>query len=219
MGRLDDREIRTPAGTKRIMVLCPFIYMYLSPTLPSVNMNLEEVSSVHWIPLSLFTNENTALWKPVTFPIARHIIPFNVMNSPYKKWIEKVLEFVAGDYSYYGIVVPGAQPEDFPIWGLTLGMTSDILTIFSEIPILSTKLAIKGRPCYTVMDIDYLVTLFTLGNRSLNAFVHGGRSPLGFGVHQAVTFAVMTSVVGKVWLGYNSLLYSKRIFTWIRSML
>lgn len=51
VGNLPERVVSTNLGRVPIMVLCPFVFLYMTPGREEMEMQPAEVASVHWVPL------------------------------------------------------------------------------------------------------------------------------------------------------------------------
>ncbi|KAI9088739.1 NUDIX hydrolase domain-like protein [Phlyctochytrium arcticum] len=123
LGALDEREVKPPASGKPIMVLCPFVYLQLTPATPPLTLTPEEIASIHWIPLSFFlaAARNSRRWRPITFPIARHLLPARLFltgsgtrvipHTWLRVGLEKPLFWIFGSYSYKGLLLPSSVGE------------------------------------------------------------------------------------------------------------
>ncbi|KDN42628.1 hypothetical protein K437DRAFT_263741 [Tilletiaria anomala UBC 951] len=164
VGQLDDREITTSLGKRLLMVLSPFLFIQVSPFSPHPDLQPTEVASAHWIPLSLLYTP-TPNWGITSVDIANRLAP----KSPAVRW---VLRTLVGKMDFRCILLPndpvaealdstegspieieplssrhpalidGEKPQ-LRLWGLTLGMTLDVLahmsTRDSEPPVQSGR--------------------------------------------------------------------------------
>ena len=55
IGQLDDREVTSSLGKRLLMILSPFVFLQTTPQTPVMELEPDEVQSVHWIPLNLLT--------------------------------------------------------------------------------------------------------------------------------------------------------------------
>ncbi|KAI8055698.1 hypothetical protein BDF22DRAFT_599948, partial [Syncephalis plumigaleata] len=46
LGALDEREVTTRFGRRLLLILCPFVYLQLTPTTPESTISLGEVASL-----------------------------------------------------------------------------------------------------------------------------------------------------------------------------
>lgn len=170
----------------RLMVLCPFIYVYTSGDSPSLKPQPTEVASIHWISLrallssSLRTHESVDVSDrfakqggPLLRIICRSII--GRMKFP-------AIHLVPTE-SVYSSFVPGFIPEDkkklhqlwnksassgdpnpLLMWGLTLGVLGDLLDRLP--PYNATKLWIY--PTFTTPDLRLIAMALTYQVRKRN---------------------------------------------------
>ncbi|KAJ3166319.1 hypothetical protein HDU88_003543 [Geranomyces variabilis] len=128
LGALDDRNVTPAASTKPVLILSPYVYLQLVPVTPPLILLPEEIASIHWIPLSFFlaAARNPSRWRPITFPIARHLLSPSIYSraiaptSPSRitSWrrafhigLEKSVSAMFGKYRYFGVLLPTAAGE------------------------------------------------------------------------------------------------------------
>lgn len=154
VGKLDDREITTSLGKRLLMVLSPYVFVQTSPFSPIPDLQPSEVASAHWIPLSLLYTP-LPKWGVTSVDIASRLAP----KSPAVRWSLRAL---VGKMDFRCILLPNrpvaiaetdeddgmesltirsatydADEQDRPdlkLWGLTLGMTLDMLAQMSTMP-------------------------------------------------------------------------------------
>jgi 8-oxo-dGTP pyrophosphatase MutT (NUDIX family) len=154
VGKLDDREITTSLGKRLLMVLSPYVFVQTSPFSPIPDLQPSEVASAHWIPLSLLYTPKPK-WGVTSVDIASRLAP----KSPAVRWSLRAL---VGKMDFRCILLPNrpvavaetdeddglesltvrsatyeADEHDRPdlkLWGLTLGMTLDMLAQMSTMP-------------------------------------------------------------------------------------
>ncbi|KAJ3300393.1 hypothetical protein HDV03_002209, partial [Kappamyces sp. JEL0829] len=118
-----------PVTQKPIMVLCSFVYLCFEPLQPLL-LNEGEIHSVYWVPISHLVSTSVP-WRPVYFdtwlPPVRPSLRYYIALLPFSA------------RNLYGIdiddrflhCIPGSEKRQvvrqFPLWGLTLWMTSDFL--------------------------------------------------------------------------------------------
>ncbi|GAA5933543.1 uncharacterized protein JCM15063_001343 [Sporobolomyces koalae] len=132
VGQLDDREITSSLGKRLLMILSPFVFLHTSPHAPMPELQETEVASAHWIPLELL-HAPAARYGTVDIDIATRLAPKN-------KVARAALKMLVGQMSFKCILLPNdpitlerrlslsdKQP-DLRLWGLTLGMTLDLLS-------------------------------------------------------------------------------------------
>ncbi|KAK4683727.1 hypothetical protein P7C73_g6503, partial [Tremellales sp. Uapishka_1] len=151
VGRLDEREITTSLGKRLLMILSPFVFLQTSPFTPQPELQASEVSSVHWIPLSSLTPPFSATqWSHIEIDISTRLSPRNKLA----RW---ALRRLVGKMQFGCVLLPDEPDyvaegfdvndefEDPPeggsgswwnhdegkrmlrLWGLTLGMSLDLL--------------------------------------------------------------------------------------------
>ncbi|KAI9462341.1 hypothetical protein BJY52DRAFT_1203172 [Lactarius psammicola] len=152
VGQLDDREITTSLGKRLLMILSPFVFLQLTPTETPTEPVPE--TSLHWVPLNSLYPERTD--TPASFrPLMRVLVgtmqfPALVLSNAHppipgsldEKISRRPLAAEAGvlnpalhpaSASLYPYV-KSAEPQDLKLWGLSLGMTLDLLSYMSPSP-------------------------------------------------------------------------------------
>ncbi|GAA5987533.1 hypothetical protein JCM10908_001995 [Rhodotorula pacifica] len=147
IGQLDDREITTSLGKRLLMILSPFVFLHVSPHAPIPELQETEVASAHWIPLELL-HAPAAKYGHVPIDIATRLAPRNRFARTALRLLVGKMDFkcillpndpIASSYATKPLV-DGTAPE-LKLWGLTLGMTLDLLshmTLASSLEDLST---------------------------------------------------------------------------------
>ncbi|GAA6028596.1 hypothetical protein JCM8097_007302 [Rhodosporidiobolus ruineniae] len=154
IGQLDDREITTSLGKRLLMILSPFIFLHTSPYAPMPELQESEVASAYWIPLELL-HPPGAKYGSVEIDIATRLAPRN-------KTARGLLQLLMGKMDFRCILLPndpvatgapvpsGTTLPDIRLWGLTLGMTLDVLShmnLAAASPDLSTyPYGVSSRP-------------------------------------------------------------------------
>ncbi|WVQ76352.1 hypothetical protein IAR50_006017 [Cryptococcus sp. DSM 104548] len=150
VGRLDEREVTTSLGKRLLMILSPFVFLQTSPFSPAPELQASEISSIHWIPLSLlvppFAEDR---WAKIDIDISSRL-------SPRNKLVRWCLRNLIGKMKFGCLLLPddpAAIAKDFDrtefdesvegsgswtnsrdgsqvlrLWGLTLGMTLDLIS-------------------------------------------------------------------------------------------
>ncbi|CAO3643720.1 unnamed protein product [Cunninghamella blakesleeana] len=158
LGRLDDREIISTYNKKLLMILVPFVYLQIVPHTPKMELQTDEVASVEWVPLSFFLN-----------PIhPNHSVQMMETLTPRltNGWRRKVAQILLGTITFPAIDLP-LQPlphldnndgpkRRFRLWGLTLGMTRDILQLTNQ-PNLPFISLVTTSPSYSRKDIGWSI--------------------------------------------------------------
>ncbi|CAD6567565.1 MAG: hypothetical protein CYPHOPRED_001800 [Cyphobasidiales sp. Tagirdzhanova-0007] len=142
IGPLDDREITTSLGKRLLMVLSPYVFLHTSPDPLVPDIQASEVASAHWVPLTCLLAPHIR-WGNVCIDITSRI-------TPRSRAIRKVLALLTGNMHFKCILLPndpitspeGSSPRLDPVgivserpplslWGLTLGMSLDLLSHMS----------------------------------------------------------------------------------------
>ncbi|KAG0131819.1 hypothetical protein HOY82DRAFT_578436 [Tuber indicum] len=138
-GKLPDRVVNY-----RLMVLCPFVFLYTSPTAPSFTLQPTEVASAHWVPIRTLISPvfRTVQTCDVSDRLSRR---FSGLLESIVRWGLRVnlgqMEFAAVRLwpsisifsSFSGDFLDGTEAGgrswDRPLllWGLTLGVVTDFL--------------------------------------------------------------------------------------------
>ncbi|UZJ54728.1 hypothetical protein CBS101457_004048 [Exobasidium rhododendri] len=180
VGKLDDREITTSLGKRLLMVLSPYIFVQTSPFSPIPDLQPSEVASAHWIPLSLLYTPNPS-WGSTSVDIASRLAPKSpavrwalrvlvgkmdfrcilLPNKPIAIAEEQEGDDDFGDHSptlqrekgFEALSESNERPE-LKLWGLTLGMTLDLLSQMSS---ASGKPVKDTDPIHAVPDVTHLL--------------------------------------------------------------
>ncbi|ETW87588.1 hypothetical protein HETIRDRAFT_307211 [Heterobasidion irregulare TC 32-1] len=180
IGQLDDREITTSLGKRLLMILSPYVFLQLTPTDPSTDPTPE--TSLHWIPLTaLFPSPTSVigpcpgpLWSTVTVDAASRLAP------RHSTALRLLMRALVGSMQFPALVLappaapidPDASPEKEPLprgslealklWGLSLGMTLDLLAYMAPAPgapltpwDADALMGVSGLPLGADEDIDY----------------------------------------------------------------
>ncbi|WAQ84571.1 hypothetical protein PtA15_5A141 [Puccinia triticina] len=138
LGRLDDREITTSLGKRLLMVLSPYVFLSTHPAGgPLPTLEPAEVTAAYWVPLHSLAGPQTR-WGEMTIDLSSRLAPSR------GKLIRFFLRSLVGSMRFRSILLPHnpiaevdrppAKSEDPPpdlnLWGLTLGMTLDLLSFF-----------------------------------------------------------------------------------------
>ncbi|KAJ9479423.1 hypothetical protein PHBOTO_002909 [Pseudozyma hubeiensis] len=157
VGQLDDREITTSLGKRLLMVLSPYVFVQTSPFSPLPDLQPSEVASAHWIPLSLLYTPKPK-WGTTSVDISSRLAPKSPLvrwvlralvgkmdfkcillpNDPVAvaEYDENEEEGLANSSmgggekagSHIARAEEGSARPELRLWGLTLGMTLDLLS-------------------------------------------------------------------------------------------
>ncbi|KAI0318987.1 hypothetical protein OF83DRAFT_1112859 [Amylostereum chailletii] len=162
IGQLDDREITTSLGKRLLMILSPFVFLQLTPTPTPIEPVSE--TTLHWIPLSfLFTSPSSLLsqdvpqpqWSTVTVDAATRLAP------RHSTILRIVMRALVGNMQFPALILSTSSPShsaddaddkrrgslemeagtfyrspsSLKLWGLTLGMSLDLLSYMAPTPL------------------------------------------------------------------------------------
>ena len=250
IGQLDDRDVKAPNSSSTVMVLTAFVFAFKgdASNMPLFNLEAGEVYSIYLVPISYLASRTT-LWQPVSFPLSRYLIPSFIMAR--FPLIDSILQTVLqlGTFDFYGIPFPDSfkvlpnppkskdlqaspnskivpKPEKmFPLWGLTLWMTSDFISIISsptpnkpnslpnlhllppslhlDTTTLDIDVADIHPPRFSSPDLDFLLTMChwipsSGKHRSLKRFLERGRLVMGLRTHIVVPGVVVAGIVTRL---------------------
>ncbi|KAJ7655189.1 hypothetical protein DFH06DRAFT_1092356 [Mycena polygramma] len=145
VGQLDDREITTSLGKRLLMILSPFVFLQVTPHAPPPEPTPS--TTLHWTPLaSLVSAHAPPRWSTVTVDAASRLAPKH--STALRLLVQALvgsMEFPAIivqpssppsvtpdgklniDILEKGIVQP-SRPQKLKLWGLSLGMTLDLMS-------------------------------------------------------------------------------------------
>lgn len=120
------------------------------------------------VPLSFFTSKQPYANHAIT----EHLTLVRVKN----RFINKCIRFLMGSVTFPAVHLPTTAANSqttFKLWGLTLGMTSDIIEFTKKNHLAFLKLT-KSKPVYSRKDIGMLAALIT----QMRYFVRYGKMEL-----------------------------------------
>jgi len=146
VGQLDDREITTSLGKRLLMILSPFVFLHLSPNELHIDPPTDEPeTTLHWVPLSALLSP-TPKWAFVTVDISSRLAPRHNILRTAVRWLVGSMRFRAlvlteadldemDDLHAHSFshsmsrkdVMRSSASEELRLWGLTLGMTLDLI--------------------------------------------------------------------------------------------
>jgi len=181
IGQLDDREITTSLGKRLLMILSPFVFLQVTPTAPPPDPIV--TTTLHWVPLiSLVSSPK---WSCVTVDAASRIAPRSSAAFQYliralvgsMEFPAIILETATPSSSSSStppssfekpkrqkltstqdVIEKGLSPRTLKLWGLSLGMTLDLMSYMILSP--SSKSEEKEReepesPLTQYMQLPY----------------------------------------------------------------
>ncbi|KAF5355962.1 hypothetical protein D9756_004181 [Leucocoprinus leucothites] len=149
IGQLDDREITTSLGKRLLMILSPYVFLQVTPTAPPPDPIA--TTTLHWIPLTALVSPNSSpKWSSVTVDAASRIAP---RSSALLRYLIRALvgsmkfpaivlkptfssspsatpspEILKKLTSTHDVIEKGLSPKMLKLWGLSLGMTLDLMS-------------------------------------------------------------------------------------------
>ncbi|KAG6889381.1 hypothetical protein C0995_001446 [Termitomyces sp. Mi166 len=173
IGQLDDREITTSLGKRLLMILSPFVFLQVAPDAPLPDPI--DSTSLHWTPLtSLISPSTPSSWSTVTVDAASRLAPkHNTALRLLIRLLIGTMEFPAilldtsspspilADTKSQSTLekgVPARPPQNLKLWGLSLGMTLDLM---------SYMIFPAPTSCFSAEDIDSTVSSPLLGSMQL----------------------------------------------------
>lgn len=224
IGQLDDREITTSLGKRLLMVLTPHVFLQLVPHEQPTDPSPE--TTLHWIPLSTLIS-STPSWSTVDVDISSRLAPKNsVLRNVVQLLVGKMRfdAIVLNDRpSAYGptktkrngyTVLSAAnekydpkgyswnnEGEELRLWGLTLGMTMDLI---SHLKVPFSRDGLEGHvgnemasmaasmtsvfPRFSYPDVNFWIWVF---GRRYRQIIRGWEESIAVGVNdrRSVSFS------------------------------
>jgi len=169
LGRLDDR-----AATNTLTV-SSFVYLQISANTPPLELNPKEVAGVLWVPVSVFLeNTNAMLIRP-------HVVQLEIGPDFLRK--SRLFDFLGLSSLHFPSLLLPNLPEctlEYMLWGLTLGITSEIYVLGADrIPLHKPLFRFDNRFANGIMRVTYMVNSLIcpgkeINYRSIVHFVFGG---------------------------------------------
>ena len=192
------------------MVLSAFVYLQTSDKTPAIILQHSEIASCYWVPITYLASELTP-WSPVEYSMS------SIILRSRNHHIDIALKQVVGGISFYGIPIPtdyrhsesdsemsrAAIQKQFPLWGLTLWMTSDLLDLMGY-----ASIAHKGSPRYSAFDVNLILKL--LSARREEPYLGTVEYRWGLSTQSAVRIATGISLGLRLAIGYKLFKIIKR---------
>jgi len=151
IGQLDDREITTSLGKRLLMILSPFVFLQLTPHFPPTDP--APSTKLHWTPLASLVPYPR--WSNVTVDAASRLAPRHstvlrvlvrllvgsmefpaILLDPQPSpayptqppLTKDILEKEFAPKSEYKPLSDAPKQQQLKLWGLSLGMTLDLLS-------------------------------------------------------------------------------------------
>ncbi|CAO3590792.1 unnamed protein product [Absidia cylindrospora] len=172
LGRLDDREIISTFNKQLMMILIPFVFLQVVPYTPTLELEKDEVASVEWVPLDFFLSSTSMINTAATGAV-ESLTPRVLFG-----WRRRLLQPLLGTITFPAIDLPVhditihdpddqqphhhiSPPRRFRLWGLTLGMTRDLIELAGQddLPFLAL---VAGTPRYSRKDLGWWIHCLTI---------------------------------------------------------
>ena len=172
VGGLDQRMVTTSFGTRELLILCPYVFIWTKPGLPLPVAQQSEVHSAHWvsIPNLLDPASRTTEAVDISSRLARSYAPDSIFAS--------CIRFVTGQMLFSAISMTATQSvlatptspakssndalpvgqddfitdiSDSPLimWGLTLAVMTDFLDMLPP----HTAISLWSYPTFSAPDL------------------------------------------------------------------
>ncbi|KAI9020227.1 NUDIX hydrolase domain-like protein [Phycomyces nitens] len=219
LGQLDSREIKAPLDNKLMMILTPFVFLQTVPETPTMSLQESEVAAVKWVPLSFFLTNEPYNYDLVT----QNLAP----RSMRKGTIAPFARLMMGTVSFPAIDLPTLDNDshNFRLWGITLGMTRDLMVCAEGRPawhnhtsIQSTKETFpfvkfaKSPPLFSHKDISFMFwVMYRVTAAKSNLFksrqnmlpkIDRENETMLIAFQRAIGLAIVLRFSGSVWLIY-----------------
>jgi hypothetical protein len=143
IGQLDDREITTSLGKRLLMILSPFVFLQLTPHCPPIDP--APSTTLYWTPLASLVFPYPR-WSNVAVDAASRLAP------RHSTALRLLVRLLVGSMEFPAILLdpqaspallpqeapgkeffpqsksPAQHPQQLKLWGLSLGMTLDLLS-------------------------------------------------------------------------------------------
>ena len=196
-GNLPERIVATTWGKEALMVLCPFVFLITSRTLPALQPQPTEVASAHWVPLRALLSPSlrTLEYVDISSRMAKQGGPLAklLLRSLMGKMMFSAITLVPAE-SIYASRISGFIPESKQSaekvsgWAqapfgvpesskslayqqpiLLWGLTLGVLADFLDMLPPYNAVRLWRYPTFTTPDLRFLVWLFTYRLRRNNA--------------------------------------------------
>lgn len=185
VGNLPQRVVTTQWGAVPLMVLCPFVFLMVTQTVPLL-LQPTEVASAHWVALRhLLTPEHRTLWyEDVSNRLAkqetglrRHVLRamlgMMTFGAIHLQPLESHVSFESPQPLLikrpwrHRLFAPDEVKPQAPLllWGLTLGVLTDFLYLLPP----HTALELWQYPTFTQWDVRFVIWAMTYRLRNADA--------------------------------------------------
>ncbi|KAJ7596695.1 hypothetical protein C8J56DRAFT_918100 [Mycena floridula] len=177
IGQLGDREVTSSMGKRLLMILSPYVFLQVTSDAPPPDP--APATTLYWTPVaSLVSPHSLPQWSTVTVDAASRLAP---KHSTFLRILVRILVgnmqfpaivldssppsppvFCSDNKSAVEAQLPKARPRVLKLWGLSLGMTLDLMS-YMILPLPSTdsqrsKSGTNSRTMSPVMQLPYQST-------------------------------------------------------------
>lgn len=177
VGQLDDREITTSLGKRLLMILSPFVFLQISPSPFGPLPEPVETTSIHWTPLSALVSPKQGIprWSTVTVDAASRIAP------KHSAILRILVRLLIGSMQFPAILLPPEQLDYEKLNGKANGNGNGKEHDFS-LPTIKT-LKLWGLSLGMTLDLMSYMILPSLASPTPNILISPPSSPLSHGIH------------------------------------
>lgn len=169
LGRLDDR-----AATD-VLTVSSFVYLQISASTPPMQLAQAEVAGCLWVPVTLFLeNTNAMLIRP-------HVVQLYMGPKFLKE--SGLLDFLGlSSVHFPSLLLPNLHDTtlEYILWGLTLGITSEIYVLGADrVPLHKPLFRFENKLANGIMEVTYMINSLVSPGKDINyrtmfQFVFGG---------------------------------------------
>ncbi|KAJ8069377.1 hypothetical protein OCU04_003031 [Sclerotinia nivalis] len=231
VGNLPERVVSTSWGSVPIMVLCPFLFIWISPSFPPLQLQPTEIASTHWVPLRVllspsvrtyeyvnvsdrFAKQGGVVMKTILKPVIGKMRFSAIRLRPSESlYCSTTKEYFSEEsqprksvfgraYSWLKGGEKAQSDRPLLLWGLTLGMVADFL---DQLP-PHDSVELWEYPTFTSPDIRIIINILTRNIKKRNTERLRGSAHDGTGNQTAVdgeTTAVTMQESGGPIIGKN----------------
>ncbi|KAI4210540.1 MAG: hypothetical protein LQ351_006607 [Letrouitia transgressa] len=134
VGNLPQRVITTMWGKTPLMVLCPYIYIMMSPNVPALTLQPTEIHSAHWVSLRALQCPLLSIYKPCDisdrFTKSGNRLTRAFIRAVFGQAMFPAIHLVPSESLYCSTAphfLPSASPNDHTKPWLPLGFIADLL--------------------------------------------------------------------------------------------
>ncbi len=198
VGNLPERVVSTSWGKVPIMVLCPFVFLWIQPDIPPLKLQPTEVASTHWVPLRvlLSPSSRTHEYVDVADRFARRggVVLKTILRSILGKMQFSAIElipseslFCSSTAEFFSPPEASVQKEDSvkeklynwyrgdhagfsnkPRPLLLWGLTLGMLADFLDQLPPYNAVQLWSHPNFTSLDVRWIVNLLTISLKRRN---------------------------------------------------